>query len=112
MGEPAANPYLFIASQVAAGLDGIERRLSPPDADDAPYEAERAMLPTDLETAIEALDGSALFRSAFGDLFVDYYRDLKRAELNRFRQYGIEQGGHRETNLVSEWEQNEYFDFF
>ena len=37
---------------------------------------------------------------------------VSRAELNRFRQYGIEKGGHRETNLVSEWEQNEYFDFF
>ena len=27
IGEPAANPYLYIASQIHAGLDGIERRL-------------------------------------------------------------------------------------
>jgi glutamine synthetase len=36
-GEPAANPYLFIASQIVAGLDGIDRNLEPWPADDAPY---------------------------------------------------------------------------
>src|SRR5207253_4050068 len=30
IGEPAANPYLYLASQIHAGLDGIERRLTPP----------------------------------------------------------------------------------
>ncbi len=111
-GEPAANPYLFIASQIAAGLDGIDRGLAPPAEDHAPYAAERDMLPSDLAGALDALDASALFRSAFGDLFIDYFLDLKRAELDRFRRYGIEQGGHREINQVTEWEQNEYFDFF
>ena len=111
-GEPAANPYLFIAAQIAAGLDGIDRGLAAPGEDYDPYNADRAMLPTDLDAALGALDGSALFRRDFGDAFVDYFIALKRAELDRFRQYGIDQGGHRETNQVTEWEQNEYFDFF
>ena len=111
-GESAANPYLYIASQIAAGLDGIDRGLAAPAEDYDPYNADRAMLPADLDAALQALDGSALFRRDFGDLFVDYFIALKRAELDRFRQYGIDQGGHREINQVTEWEQNEYFDFF
>ena len=111
-GEPAANPYLYVASQIAAGLDGIDRGLAAPSEDYAPYDAERAMLPSDLDAALRALDGSTLFRRDFGDLFVDYFIALKRAELDRFRQYGIDRGGHREINRVTEWEQNEYFDFF
>ena len=111
-GEPAANPYLYIASQIAAGLDGIDRGLAAPAEDHDPYGADRAMLPADLGAALAALDGSALFRRDFGDAFVDYFLALKRAELDRFRQYGIDRGGHREINQVTEWEQNEYFDFF
>ena len=111
-GEPAANPYLYIASQIAASLDGIDRGLAAPAEDYEPYSADREMLPADLGAALEALDASTLFRREFGDLFVDYFIALKRAELDRFRQYGIDQGGHREINQVTEWEQNEYFDFF
>ena len=70
------------------------------------------MLPSDLDAALRALDGSTLFRRDLGDLFVDYFISLKRVELDRFRQYGIDRGGHREINQVTEWEQNEYFDFF
>ena len=86
--------------------------LAAPAEDYDPYNADRAMLPADLDAALQALDGSALFRRDFGDLFVNYFIALKRAELDRFRQYGIDQGGHREINQVTEWEQNEYFDFF
>src|SRR5262249_32716992 len=38
VGEPAANPYLYMASQIAAGLDGIARKLEPGPCADAPYE--------------------------------------------------------------------------
>ena len=44
-GEPAANPYLYMASQVLAGLDGIERRLDPGPSADAPYETKAEPLP-------------------------------------------------------------------
>ena len=36
VGEPAANPYLYIASQIIVGLDGIERQLEPPPLTDDP----------------------------------------------------------------------------
>ena len=32
IGEPSANPYLYIAAQIHAGLDGIERGLAAPPA--------------------------------------------------------------------------------
>ena len=38
IGEPAANPYLYFASQIYCGLDGIERKLVLPRATDTPYE--------------------------------------------------------------------------
>ena len=39
VGEPAANPYLYMASQIYAGLDGIARRLDPGPSADTPYES-------------------------------------------------------------------------
>src|SRR6516225_4186894 len=48
-GEPAANPYLYLASNVAAGADGVARSLVPPAPVEAdPYAAVVPMLPTSL----------------------------------------------------------------
>jgi hypothetical protein len=38
LGEPAANPYLYMASQIVAGLDGVQRGLTPPRASENPYD--------------------------------------------------------------------------
>jgi glutamine synthetase len=112
LGEPAANPYLYIASQVVAGLDGLERSLEPPPADDAPYAAERTRLPGSLSQALDALERDALFRRQFGDVFVDYYLRLKRSELGRFQAFLKEKNLQDPGEQPTEWEQNEYFDFF
>ena len=112
VGEPAANPYLFIASQIAAGLDGIDRNAKPWPEDDDPYQAERPMLPTTLADAVEALGRSALFRHEFGDRFIDYYVELKRAEIGRFTEFIENENATGDANEVTQWEQNEYFDFF
>jgi glutamine synthetase len=109
-GEPAANPYLYIASQIAAGLAGIDDRLQPGAADDEPYAADRPLLPTSLVTALDALNQEPLFRRAFGDVFIDYYVKLKRTEAARYLRFLEETGGSGDE--TSEWEQNEYFDFF
>jgi glutamine synthetase len=114
MGEPAANPYLYIASQIAAGLDGIDRTLDPGPPSDEPYTADRPVLPANLATALDALDGSDLFRKAFGDVFLDYYLALKRNELGRFVA-ALEADGKTLADPgedITAWEQNEYFDFF
>ena len=111
IGEPAANPYLFIAAQVSAGLDGLAREAEPWPADDAPYTADRPLLPTGLPAALEALHGSALYREAFGDGYIDYYLALKRAEMARFDAFLSETGVDPAAG-VTEWEVNEYFDAF
>ncbi len=42
LGEPAANPYLYMAANIAAGLDGISRGIEPPPAVTSdPYAEER-----------------------------------------------------------------------
>src|SRR5262245_58769592 len=68
VGEPAANPYLYIAAQIITGLAGIDDRLEPGAPDNEPYAADRPRLPTSLMTALDALDQEPLFRQAFGDV--------------------------------------------
>lgn len=99
-GEPAANPYLYIASQVVAGMDGVARRLElrPPTLD--PYGADAVPLPRSLGEAVEELATSELFRTALGDDVVDWYTAIKRSEYERYLLH------------VSDWEQREYLGMF
>jgi glutamine synthetase len=112
LGEPAANPYLFILSQAVAGLAGIEASLQPPAATDEPYAAERPMLPKSLPEALDALEKEPLFRRELGDTFVDYFIKLKRTEAGRYQRSLEESGEKAQNDEPSAWEQNEYFDFF
>jgi glutamine synthetase len=100
IGEPAANPYLYMASQLLSGLDGVDRKLDPGPSADTPYEAKAALLPKTLREAVDALKSDVFFRGAFGAEFVDYYTHIKNAEIERFQAE------------VSEWEQREYFEMF
>ena len=100
IGEPAANPYLYIASQVASGLDGLRNGLAPPPPTDDPYATDSARLPASLMEAVDALHRSEVFRSAFGDRFVDYILHIKRAEIARF------------LATVTDWEHREYFEMY
>jgi glutamine synthetase len=109
IGEPAANPYLYVASQIYAGLDGIAERRDPGPSADTPYETKAPMLPNDLGQALSALRASKTFKQAFGVPFVDYYAHLKEAELARFKS---EAGEAVDGTDVTAWEQNEYFDLF
>jgi glutamine synthetase len=109
IGEPAANPYLYILAQIVTGLAGIETGTALPPSSDEPYTAERPLLPKSLPEAIDALDTEPLFRRALGDIFVDYFVRLKRTEAERY-QSSLQ--GASPGDETSEWEQNEYFDFF
>jgi len=100
VGEPAANPYLYMAAQIVAGRDGLTRKLDPGPSADAPYETKAPLLPKTLEEALAALREDRCFADAFGRQFVDYYLTIKEAELARY---------HAE---VTEWEQKEYFELF
>ncbi|MFZ3355120.1 MAG: glutamine synthetase family protein [Xanthobacteraceae bacterium] len=108
VGEPAANPYLYMASQVYAGLDGIANKRDPGPSADAPYETMAPMLPKNLGEALAALHNSDVFRQGFGDAFVDYFVRLKEAEFARFKAEAADAA----TGDVTAWEHNEYFDLF
>jgi glutamine synthetase len=84
IGEPAANPYLYFASQVHAGLDGIARQLKAPPATDAPYGGTGEHLPTSLGEALAALRDDARLCDAFGAGFIDYFTRIKQSEQQRF----------------------------
>ena len=99
-GEPAANPYLYLASQVVAGLDGLRRDLDPGPATDEPYTVDAERLPGSLMTAIDAFERDPVFSEAFGRDVVDWLVRLKRQEVGRFLE------------TVTDWEQREYFDLF
>lgn len=99
-GEPCANPYLYMASQIVAGMDGVHEQLDPGPLEDAPYESTRPKMPRSLMETIPALRDSALFRKQLGDRFVDYYCDLKQSEIDRYLDH------------VSDWEHREYFEIF
>jgi glutamine synthetase len=108
LGEPAANPYLFMAANIAAGLDGIRRRLTPPPmVETDPYQEPATALPANLGEAVAALDQDPFFRQALGPEIVDYLVMLKRFEYDRY-----ERESKPDPSEVTEWEQNEYFDFF
>ncbi len=111
-GEPAANPYLYILSQLVSGCAGMDDGRQPPPPDDAPYTAERPMLPKSLAEGLDALDKEPLFRRTLGDTFIDYFIKLKRTEAARYERSLEESGASLQSDEPSAWEQNEYFDFF
>ena len=100
VGEPAANPYLYMASQILSGLDGVDRALDPGPSADVPYETKAELLPKSLHEAVSALKDDPFFRNAMGATMVDYYVHIKNAEIERFQAE------------VTEWEQREYFEMF
>ena len=100
IGEPAANPYLYFASQIYSGLDGMARKLTLPPSADTPYEARADFLPRTLSEALEFLQSDEALKDGFGHQFIDYYCRIKEGELARFNAE------------VSEWEHREYFDLF
>jgi glutamine synthetase len=100
IGDPAANPYLYLASQIASGLDGIRRGLDPGPPSEEPYRADAMDLPASLIEAVADLKADGFFREAFGEIFVDYIVRLKEFELRRFLQH------------VTDWEHREYFEMY
>jgi glutamine synthetase len=90
LGEPAANPYLYMASQIYAGLEGILHEQKAPLATLSPYskEVEHSTLveriPNTFKLALNLFEHSAFMRQSFGEDFVRYYSTLKHSELKRY----------------------------
>ncbi|MFN3936750.1 MAG: glutamine synthetase family protein [Gemmobacter sp.] len=83
IGGADLNPYLACAALLAAGLDGIERKLDlEPEMRGDMYHAEGVReIPKTLREAADLLEGSAMLRGAFGDDVVDHYVHAARWEV-------------------------------
>ena len=88
-GDASANPYLLTAAVLAAGLDGVDRELSPDG-----LVADK--LPRTLDEACAALEADAALGAALGDELVRVFCALKRDECHRF------------SRSVTDWEWREY----
>lgn len=87
-GSSDANPYLIMAAQIAAGLEGIEQQIEPPSPTDGDAYADTTadLLPETVPAAIEALGKSTLAREVFGELLIDVVSGIARNEHNYINQ--------------------------
>ena len=103
--DPMANPYLVNAVTLAAGLDGIERKLElPPEAtaetlkltDRQMVEAGYTPLPRSLKEALDVFEGSQFMKDALGEHIHSFFLKKKRAEWHKFE------------STITEWEIKHY----
>ena len=92
------NPYLAMAASLAAGLDGIERKLSPPAPTVNAYAGGAAPLPRNLGAAAKLFRESGIARRWLGDEFVDHYAATREWEVRQFEK------------AVTDWELARYFE--
>jgi len=110
LGEPCANPYLYLSSQLSAGLAGIDAGLDPGEAlraspvDDAPR------LPRSLRAALDAFVKGEHYTQLLGSSLTACWTQVKMNELRRFEAWRSKHGD-TETD-VSDWEHLEYFQRF
>ncbi|MDT8273541.1 MAG: glutamine synthetase family protein [Desulfomonilia bacterium] len=92
--DPACNPYLAFAVQIAAGLKGIEKKYPLPEPiekdifemnEQARAEAGITSLPGNLFEAIGEVSGSDLVREALGDHIFEKFIENKKREWDAFR---------------------------
>ena len=79
--DAACNPYLVFALLLAAGLEGIKNDYPLPSEMDG----EMGVLPSDLNEAIRAAEGSELARRVLGDTLFEKFLDNKRMEWENYR---------------------------
>lgn len=86
IGGSDINPYLALASQLAAGIKGMQEKLELPPASrgDDYRKADAVNIPATLRVAAETLNGSAMLREAMGDDVVDHYARAARWEQEEF----------------------------
>ena len=100
--DPSANPYLAFAVMLAAGLDGVERKLDPPmPAEEDLYQmnGDRTgleTLPGNLGEALEALRQDEVVQDALGQHVFERYVEAKTLEWDSYR------------NFVTQWELDRY----
>ncbi|MFW2543102.1 glutamine synthetase family protein [Primorskyibacter sp. 2E107] len=93
VGGSDINPYLAMASMLAAGIAGIEEELTleEPTVGDV-YKGATGMIPGNLDSARAALQESSVMRAAFGHEVIDHYCRAAEVELEEF------------ARVVTDWE--------
>ncbi len=99
LGEPAANPYLALAAQAIAGLDGLQRQLDPGPATDDPYATGAPALPATLALALQALRQDEVLQRGLGQTMATIFQGVKQQEVAR----------HAQAADPATWERREYF---
>lgn len=103
--DPMANPYLVNAVTLAAGLDGIERKLElPPETtaetlkltDRQMVEAGYTPLPRSLKEALDVFEDSQFMKDALGEHIHSFFLKKKRDEWHKFE------------STITEWEIKHY----
>lgn len=107
--DPSSNPYLAFACMLAAGLDGIERKLTPPAPveenlyhfDAAKLESRKIkQLPGTLREALDELKADTVIREALGEHVFERFVEAKTEEWDEYR------------TQVSAWEVDRYLEAF
>jgi len=109
----ASNPYLVMASVLAAGLDGLKNKIEPPaETKGIAYGLTGVTdLPTRLEGALDALEADNTLRAALGEEFIKLFVAVKRHEIGKAKVAIPNYDSPDFNNTVDEWERNEYFEF-
>jgi len=103
--DATCNPYLAVGGLIAAGLDGLERQLEPPEpvqVDPATIdEGEREQrgihrLPATQAEALDALETDDLLTGALGSVLAGSYLAVRRSEWAAYsaEDEAFEQQGH------------------
>jgi glutamine synthetase len=107
--DPSANPYLAFAVMIAAGLDGIEKKMVLPDpVEESLYEMDSVRvaqkgiqeLPGSLIEAIGELKANPVICGALGEHILSHFLDAKQAEWDEYRTH------------VSNWEVERYLELY
>ncbi|PDZ43803.1 type I glutamate--ammonia ligase [Bacillus wiedmannii] len=107
--DPAANPYLVMATLLAAGLDGIKNKLTPPAAVDRNIyvmtkeereEAGIVDLPATLAQALVTLQSNEVVCGALGEHLLEHFIEAKEIEWDIFR------------TQVHQWERDQYMSLY
>ncbi len=109
----SSNPYLVMASVLAAGLDGLRNKIEPPaETQGIAYGLTSVTdLPNRLEHALEALEADGILRTALGEEFIKLFLAVKRHEIGKAKAAIPDYDSPDFNNTVHEWERNEYFEF-
>ena len=110
VGDGGANPYLVIASILAAALDGIVRNLDCPEpAEGMAYDNEAAaILPATFTEALDSLEANEHISNHLSTQLVNVFLVMKRDEIARYEEAESDPS----TREVTPWEIQEYLEDF